>query len=366
MILRNINLRNFRLHEDTSVEFSNKLNFLVGGNGQGKTSILEAIYYLCTTKNLLSSSDSDTITFGRQFMEIKGVIEDLAVHTVRLNYDSRRKYYYLDDKMIPNSAEIIGKFPIVTLIQSDHQLTQGSPSDRRKFVDSTLSQLSHSYLDIYIDYNKILRQRSNLLSQIRENRNLNLYDQLEAWTESLILKGAQIIEHRIKFVSEFNEYLKNAYQYIMGDVETPFISYSTLCSPEENIAEEFRKQIDSVKEDEIRRGVNLIGPHRDDLLFLINDKELKKYGSQGQHKTFQIALKFAQFFYIKERINRTPVFLMDDVFGELDKYRAEKISAYLSEIGQAFITMTDLTYYEELNNDNRLITVENGKAKTVN
>ncbi len=366
MVLRNINLRNFRLHEDTSVEFSNKLNFLVGGNGQGKTSILEAIYYLCTTKNLLSFSDSDTVTFGRQFMEIRGVIEDLTVHSVRLNYDARKKNYYLDDKIIPNSAEVIGKFPIVTLIQSDHMLTQGSPSDRRRFVDSTLSQLSHSYLNIYIEYNKILRQRSNLLSQIRENRNINLYDQLEAWTESMILKGTQIIEHRIKFISEFNEYLRQAYQHIMEDIEIPYINYSMLCNPDEKIKEEFRKQIDLARDEEIRRGINLIGPHRDDLIFLINDKELKKYGSQGQHKTFQIALKFAQFFYIKERLNRIPVFLMDDVFGELDKKRAEKISGYLSEIGQAFITMTDLTYFEELNNDNRMIKVENGKAKVVN
>ncbi len=367
MVLKQIELQNFRLHRSTSLEFSDKLNLIVGGNGQGKTSILEAIYYLSTTKNLNFSADSEAVTFGENFFDIRGSFTDLTNNQTRIFYDSlkNKKNVFLDSKQVGNYSEMIGRFPIVSLIQSDHSITMGSPSERRRFVDSVISQANHTYLEILLDYNKTLRQRASLLSQIKETRNFGLIEQLDAWTESMINTGTELVKHRVKFVDEFSVFHKNAYNHIIESIEDPLIIYETVkdCGFE-NIEEDFRKAVNDVKEDELRRGVNLIGPHRDDFIFFINGMELRKFGSQGQHKTFQIALRFGQFFYMKERLGRTPVFLMDDVFGELDKYRAEKISEYLAEVGQAFITMTDLTRTDGFitSGSNSLIRVENGKT----
>ncbi|MHB8904845.1 MAG: DNA replication/repair protein RecF [Melioribacteraceae bacterium] len=367
MVLRLIELQNFRLHKNTSLNFSDKLNFIVGGNGQGKTSILEAIYYLCTTKNLNLASESDVVLFGEQYFDAKGIFSDLTENQTRIFFDAEKnkKNFFLDEKPIFNSSSIIGKFPVVTLIQTDHAITQGAPSERRRFIDSVISQASHSYLEMLLEFNKTLRQRSSLLSQIKESRNINLFSQLDAWTETLITTGTEIIKHRIRFVKEFNSYLHEAYNHIIESAEEPLIVYDSLTEvAEENAAERFREELEFMREDELRRGTNLVGPHRDDFIFSINGLELKRFGSQGQHKTFQIALRFGQFFFMEEKLGKTPIFLMDDVFGELDTYRAGRISEYLSLIGQAFITMTDLTKTEgfKINAENKLIKVNNGTA----
>lgn len=367
MVLKQIELQNFRLHKNTSLEFSDKLNLIIGGNGQGKTTILEAIYYLCTTKNLNLASESDVVAFGEKHFDAKGKFLDLTENNTRIFYDTlkNKKNFFLDDKQVSASSNVIGKFPIVTLIQSDHAITQGAPAERRRFVDSVISQASHTYLELLLDYNKVLRQRSSLLSQIKETRYRNLLEQLDAWTDSLISSGAEIIKHRIRFIKEFNVYLHEAYNHIIESFEEPLIEYDSLAElNEENAAEKFRQEINAMREDELRRATNLVGPHRDDFIFSINGLQLKRFGSQGQHKTFQIALRFGQFFFIREKLGKTPIFLMDDVFGELDTYRAGRISEYLAEIGQAFITMTDLTKTEGLNRSpgNILFRVENGTA----
>jgi DNA replication and repair protein RecF len=365
MILNQIDLQNFRLHKNTSLNFSNNLNVIVGGNGQGKTSILEAIYYLCTTKNLNSAYEYEVVSFGETKFQISGKFEDLSNHEAGIFYETEKnkKIFFLDDKQIFNASSIIGKFPVVSLIQNDHAITQGAPADRRRFVDSVISTASHTYLHVLLEYNRKLRQRSSLLSQLKETKNQNLYQQLDLWTESLITTGAEIIKHRTKFVNEFNFFLKEAYGNIVEYLEEPLIIYhSNSQTASDNAEENLRLEFNTFREDELRRGVNLVGPHRDEFTFLINNLELKRFGSQGQHKTFQIALKFGQFFFIKEKLGRTPIFLMDDIFGELDTTRAMQISNYLSKIGQAFITTTDFIKTETLGirEDKKLIKVNNG------
>ncbi|MEW6653326.1 MAG: DNA replication and repair protein RecF, partial [Bacteroidota bacterium] len=284
----------------------------------------------------------------------------------RIYFDLERnkKSFFLNEKIVSNSSEIIGKFPVVTLIQSDHAITLGTPADRRKFVDSVISQASQTYLKILLEYNKILRQRSSLLWRIKETGDRSLFNQLEAWTESLITSGAEIIKHRVRFINEFNEYLINSYSQIVEDKKNPKINYCTILTDEEEVSKRFREMLEQSREEELRRAMNLIGPHRDDFVFYSNGIELKRFGSQGQHKTFQIALRFAQFFFIKDKIGRTPVFLMDDVFGELDSNRANRISEHFAAIGQTFITLTDLTRIEEFHNNNKnlLIKIDNGTA----
>lgn len=368
MILKELIISNFRLHENTVLKFSDKLNYIVGGNGQGKTTILEAIYYLCTTRNLNQALDKEVVSFNKDNFQVKGRFKEKVENKVELHFskETNRKTTTIDEKNVGRAADLIGKFPVVTLVQSDHAITMGSPAERRKFVDSVISQSNETYLKTLIDYNKILKQRSQLLSDIRERYDQSLIMQLDAWTDTLAKTGAELIKHRIEFCNEFEEYLKESYAKVMGEAEQPGIEYLFFANELDvnQIEEKFAEQLKEERDNEIRRGTNLIGPHRDDFLFTINGMELRKFGSQGQHKTFQIALRFGEFFFIKEKQGNTPLFLMDDVFGELDTYRAQKISDYLNEIGQAFITMTDFGRIEQLINgeDDFVIKVENGKA----
>jgi DNA replication and repair protein RecF len=365
MFLDNIELLNFRLHKRSKIKFSEKLNYIVGGNGQGKTTILEGIYYLCTTKSLNQASESDAVMFGENYFEINGAFKDLTDNKLKINYsiESNKKCLFLDNKQFYRAASVIGKFPVVTLTQSDHAITLGSPSDRRKFIDSVIAQSSEVYLKTLIEYNKTLRQRSSLLSQIKETRSSKHFEQLDAWTDALVKLGTELVKRRIKFINRFNEYIRGSYFKVMENKEVPQIEYNFMGEDNpEIIYDVFLQSLSELREAELRRAANLAGPHRDDFIFRINDKELKKFGSQGQHKTFQIALRFGEFFFLKEELNKTPIFLMDDVFGELDAYRAKRISEYLKEIGQAFITITDFSNLDYLHraDDDLKIVVENG------
>ena len=365
MILNNIELINFRLHINTVLNFSDKLNYIVGGNGQGKTTILEAIYYLCTTKNLNQSPDSETLAFNESYFELTGKFKDLTENKSKFIYSSEtnKKNFFVNDKQIYRASSIIGKFPVVTLTQSDHSITFGSPADRRKFIDSVISQSSETYLKILLEYNKTLRQRSSLLSLLRETKDKSLFEELDAWTETLIKNGTEIVKHRISFINEFSAYVKESYLKIMEGNETPELEYKFLGENDlSKINDVFRKELIDRKNDELIRATNLVGPHRDEFVFKINDFELRKYGSQGQHKTFQIALRFGEFFYLNDILGKTPIFLMDDIFGELDTYRSKKISEYLREVGQAFITMTDFNNINSLEilNEDKIIKVEKG------
>jgi DNA replication and repair protein RecF len=343
MLLSSISLKNIRKHTDTKIDFANKLNYIVGGNGVGKTTILEAIYYLCTTKSCITSSDSEAVKIGENSFSVQGNFSGTTSNNIQISYSfmENKKAYILSNKQVHRFSDVIGKFPVVLLSPMDHSITQGYPAERRRFVDSVISQSSRTYLTLLIEYNKILKQRTFLLNRIRES-DYRETRELEAWNEKLINTGVEIIKHRKEFVSEFETYVSTSYYKILLNKEEPGIQYLFLdgnCS--ENPEDCFKRLLDQKINDEIRRGTNLVGPHRDDFVFDINGKNLKIYGSQGQHKTFQTVLRFAEYFYLKDKTGISPLFLLDDVFGELDAERAAAISSYLSSVGQAMITLTD-------------------------
>jgi len=367
MTLNNLLINNFRLHKNTELNFSDELNYFIGGNGQGKTTILEAIYYLCTTKNLNQNSDTEAVSFGEKEFSLFGKFNELIEYKTRIQFDieSNKKNFFINEKQVTRSASIIGKFPVVSLTPLDHAITQGSPADRRKFVDSIISQLSPAYLEILLEYNKILRQRSALLFQIRERKEKSLIDQLEAWTEILLNNGTEIVKHRMIFAEEFNKIIRENYLKISDQNEIPSLEYNFLNSvSDDDIKKNFNDKLDEYYDDEMIRAQNLVGPHRDDFIFYLNQKELKKYGSQGQHKTFQIALRFSQFFYMFQVIGKKPIFLMDDIFGDLDKNRVKKIGEYLKIVGQAFVTLTDFNNNDNIfkSSNDKIIFVNNGNV----
>ncbi len=364
MILNSIRLKNFRVHKDVDLEFSDNLNYIVGGNGHGKTSILESIYYLCTTKSFDAKTDVEVISFGKEDFEIAGHFSDITENNVRISckLNEPRKYYFLNDKHQSKYSDVIGKFPVVLLTPSDHKITQGIPGERRKFVDSVISQASSTYLKTLIDYNRTLKHRSSLLNRLREHRTEDILVELDAWTAKLVKTGTEIIIRRRNFIEDFIPFVRESYQRIM-EQEEPSIDYYYLEGYKENDVENYFTQlVEEKREEELKRAANIVGPHRDDFIFKINDIDLRTYGSQGQHKTFQTALRFAEFFYLKDITSKIPLFLLDDVFGELDAMRARRISEYLKDVGQAFVTLTDFGNFSYLKNeeDDMLIKLNSG------
>ncbi|MCX8057039.1 MAG: DNA replication/repair protein RecF [Ignavibacteria bacterium] len=371
MILSSLRLINFRLHKDSHLHFKEGLNYIVGGNGQGKTTILEAIYYISTTKSFSSNSDFDVVSFNEDFFEITGQIFDLTPNTMIIRYSKleNRKKYSLNGKQVNSPQEVIGKFPVVLLSPADSKITEEAPQERRKFVDSVISQMSRTYLENLLEYKKILKQRSSLLFNLKENYSPQLLDELEVWNERLIDIGTKLILARKKFVEEFNEYVSEVYHKIMNGSEEPSLKYETIeHNSDDEISQSFRNELNRQKENELRRATNLVGPHKDDFIFKINGMSLRDFGSQGQHKTFQVGLRFAEYFYLKKKLGKNPFFLLDDVFGHLDKERSQKISEHLGELGQAFITLTDLSDMKNLQKTDRdsIIQIKDGKVVNVN
>lgn len=366
MILTSVQLKNFRCHKDISLNFSENLNYIVGGNGQGKTAILESIYYLCTTKSHTTNSDSEVLRFGEKVFEISGQFKDLVNDEVRIIYSSEenKKNYLQNGKLKHRLSDIIGTYPIVLLTPADRSITFGYPGDRRKFIDSIYCQASNTYLGLLLDYNKTIRQRTILLNTIKENRNKNL-SELDAWTQKLLETGLELIQYRKNFFAEFEPFVKHAYKEILSGNEEPGLQYFYLGGYNgETIRERFVELLETKRDDELKRCACLVGPHKDDFVFDINGINLKTFGSQGQHKTFQVALRFAEFFYLKEKTGKTPIFLLDDVFGELDAARSIRISENLRNVGQTFITLTDFTNLSYLSRQSpdTVIKLMNGKA----
>ncbi|MFA6468728.1 MAG: DNA replication/repair protein RecF [Bacteroidota bacterium] len=346
MKISNAHLRSFRNHNETVFEFGARVNVLLGENGQGKTNALEALSFLCLTKSFYASADATVMQQQQSFFEIKSTLEsdEGKQFLVRVAYDDAKK----EKKFTINGAEVnkfstvIGMFPVVILSPENNAITFGSPADRRKFIDLVISQSSKSYVEDSMEYRRIVRQRNAILSdpQARDGS-----DVLSPWNEMLVKYGSRIINKRNRFLNEFAPFIARTYLDIVDERETPKIEYApsiniTEGTTIEEISTAMETKLLKKKKDEQRFQTTLVGPHRDEIIFSLNGMSLKHFASQGQHKTFLVALKVAEFFYLKERCNETPVFLLDDVFSELDEHRSKKLLSVAESLGQIFITTT--------------------------
>jgi DNA replication and repair protein RecF len=374
MILSRIRLCNFRNHTATSIEFGNGINAFLGANGQGKTNILEAVSYLSLTKSFYASGDAEVIRIGEEGFDLEGVlVSDAGVqHQVRVTCTRmpQEKRFLINGTPPERFAAVIGRFPVVVLSPENGPITFGGPGERRKFMDLTLSQMSSAYLEDILEYRKALRQRNRILSDNRMRGTLPP-GVIEPWTEGLVAYGSRIAHRRALFAAEFRSHILNAYRSIMPEAENPDIAY--VCGFETGDGEDVRgyaaglsADLASRHSEERRRGLTLAGPHRDDLRLTINGMDVQRFASQGQHKTLLVAMKIAEYSYMRERHNETPMFLLDDVFSELDMGRVHRILEFARGLGQVMITTTEGTVFGRSvtwGNHNRRFTVERGACR---
>jgi DNA replication and repair protein RecF len=257
--------------------------------------------------------------------------------------------------------------PVVVLCPEDQKLTADGPKERRSFIDSFISQISKKYLSDLIDYRKILKQRNALLQDFRgPEEQLLVY--LEPWNEQLVTVGSRIIAMRTEVLNNFQQYMEEQYDSIAGIKHKPRMEYQTICEPSnytEQIMERYRAKLEEVQDREIDREQTVVGPHRDEIVFYLDDFEIRKYGSQGQHRLFALALKLAQLFYFSDELDDLPIFLLDDVFGDLDEHKIEVLlTALAKHQGQTFITSAHPVAFDKVvdfdGTNNRLYQVEQG------
>jgi DNA replication and repair protein RecF len=245
---------------------------------------------------------------------------------------------------IEKASLLIGQFPVVILSPEQSVVTFGSPADRRSFVDFVISQSSRSYLESLIEYRRILKQRNKILSD-PQLLNDKKQDAIKPWNNSLVRVGSSVMKKRIEFIRDFQRMILDAYAQLSGIDERPSIAYAPSFdyseTGEESLEAVFDQALQNQSSDEQRIGYTLVGPHRDEFIFQINDLHAKNYASQGQHKTLLVALKLAEFFYLKNRCSETPILLLDDVLSELDEQRSRRLLEATAAVGQVFITSTD-------------------------
>lgn len=348
--MQNFSIADFRNHNKTEVQCSSAINVFLGNNGEGKTNILEGISYLCLSKSFFAVSDELVVRLGTDgFVVIGEIVTDGGVlFEVRVEFDKNqcKKSITVNRGRIEKASLLIGMFPVVILAPNQNTISTGASSARRKFIDLIISQASRKYLEVLMEYRKVLRQRNRVLAEIAGRKNQR--DALEPWNKILITTGSEITVKRRQFIEDFKRSFSDAYGRLAGQGEKPSMSYipsiDGACGVDiDQVQSFFAQALQSRADEEIRLGYSLVGPHRDEICFTINDLDVRSYASQGQHKTILVALKLAEFLYLKERCNETPILLLDDAFSELDSQRVQGLLANTADFGQVFLTATDDT-----------------------
>ena len=355
---------NFRNYANSKLELSDKVNVFVGPNGSGKTNLLDALYYISFTKSGISSTDQENIRHEESFFNVSAKLHaQSADHEIKcICQIGKKKQFLVDDSEYEKMSEHIGRFPCVLIQPADNDLIRGGASLRRKFFDILISQCSQEYLLSLIRYNTTLKQRNSLLRE--SNRGATL-DQslLGIYNDQLLSEGNLIFKIRSSFLERFQKYFKDEYSSITGPEEMVEIAYYSQFK-ETDFEEKFRSNL----ENDLRRESTLLGVHKDDFIFRIKDFPLKKEGSQGQQKSFIIALKLAMFRILEDERGTKPLLLMDDIFDKLDDNRMKHILSKMHDgaFGQVFITDArperSFNLLQELDINSRIFEVEAGQV----
>ena len=334
MIVKSLELNHFRNYESLNIAFDQGTNILYGNNAQGKTNILEAIYLSGTTKSHKGSKDREMVQFGNEESHIRLFVEKQEKQFQIDMHLKKHKSKGIAVNRIPikKAGELFGILTLVFFSPEDLNIIKNGPSERRRFMDMELCQLDRIYFDNLTKYNKILMQRNKLLKDIYTKPELK--ETLFAWNIQLTEYGKKIIQRRREFVSRLDEIVADIHAKISGGTETVTLTY------EPNVKEEdFERELERVREKELKLGQTMTGPHRDDISFLSNDIDIRKFGSQGQQRTLALSLKLSEIELVKQITKETPI--LDDVLSELDSKRQNFLLNNLCDT-QTIITCTGL------------------------
>ena len=364
MYLQQLKLTQFKNYTRQQLDFSARLNAFVGMNGMGKTNLLDAIYYLCMCKSHFGTNDRDVVQHEQEFLRLEGyfIKNDKREKVVAKVIPRKKKEFERNDVAYSRLSEHIGLLPVVFIAPDDTYLAKEGSEARRRFLDNTLSQLDREYLRQLIIYNKVIKQRNAALKNFAAERYFDpalllIYD------DQLLEPAAVIHQKRMEWMAIFNPLFEEYYRVISGDREAVGVRYRSQLTDAD-----FKTLLDEVQEKDRILQRSTVGIHRDDLVFTINDYPLKKFSSQGQLKSFVLALKLAQYELLRRDKSIPPLLLLDDVFDKLDRSRVQQLLQLILEkdFGQIFITDTHESRLAEIIDgfgaDYKVFKVENGVA----
>jgi DNA replication and repair protein RecF len=346
MYLSNLTVFNFKNYEEGEFSFSSNANAFTGLNGSGKTNMLDAIHYLCLCKSFFNSTDTSNIKHGESFFSIKGIFEtdEQSDEILIATKSGQKKSIKRNLKEYTRIADHIGIFPIVMVAPADQELITGGSEERRKLMDSIICQYNASYLDSLMSYNRVLLQRNTLLKQASKS---GVYDAtlFQVWEEQLETFANKIFEIRSTFIENFIPYFNKFYSFLTQDKEVVSIRY--ISQLKEHSLSDLLLQ--NAHRDRVLQ-YTTVGIHKDDLELLLNNHAVKKIGSQGQQKSFVLALKLAQFELMRQTTGKKPILLLDDIFDKLDINRITRLMELVSneQFGQIFITDTNEIHIQQI------------------
>ena len=359
--MESLKLKNFRNYELLSLGFDKSTNIFYGDNAQGKTNILEAVYLSGTTKSHRGTKDKDMIQFGANESHIETIVEKNGIkYQIDMHLKKNSPKGIAINKIpIRKASELFGIINIVFFSPEDLNIIKNGPGERRRFIDLELSQLDKVYLNNLSNYNRIVNQRNHLLKEIDYNK--GALETLDIWDIQLIQYGNKIIERRQKFIEKINKIISNIHKKLTGNREDIKIVYEP-----SNGALSFEQALLKNKEKDLRIKSTSVGPHRDDIAFLVSDIDIRKYGSQGQQRTAALSLKLSEIELVKQSIHDTPVLLLDDVLSELDKHRQNYLLDSIHDI-QTLITCTGVDeFVNHRFSINKVFHVQNGQVTKEN
>lgn len=336
MIIESIELKNYRNYDKLHMDFSHGTNILYGDNAQGKTNILEAIYVCATTKSHRGSKDKEIIQFDRDESHIKLNVRKRDVpYRIDMHLKKNRaKGVAVNGVPIKKASELFGIVNVVFFSPEDLNLIKNGPAERRRFIDLELCQLNKLYVHSLVQYNKIVTQRNKLLKDIMFRPDYE--ETLDIWDMQLVQYGREVIRCREAFVGQLNDLIGGIHRQLSGEKESLHISY------EPNVTVDmFEDTLRKSRPSDLKQRTTLTGPHRDDLSFIINDIDIRRFGSQGQQRTAALSLKLAEIELVKKIVNDYPILLLDDVLSELDGSRQNHLLSGINHI-QTMITCTGL------------------------
>lgn len=364
MQINSLKINYFKNYSEENFDFHSKVNVFTGSNGAGKTNILDAIYYLSFTKSYFNSLDTGNVNTSSDYFlisgEYKNSLDGMDIVSCAFKTGDR-KHFKINNKEYGRMADHVGIFPLVIISPLDSNLIYGGAEERRKYMDGVISQFDRAYLDLLLDYNKILQQRNAYLKYLFENRHSDMM-QLDIWDEKLVDTGNQIFKKRSEFLESFMPMVKEFYDFITRNNEPVSLDYRS-----QLLEAPFEEIIKANRHRDLSAGHTTSGVHRDDIEFIINNLQARKFASQGQQKSFVVALKLAQFEYTKIKKGFKPLLLLDDIFDKLDIHRIEQLMKLVSrnEFGQIFITDTNTErvkkIFSSIGEDPKVFEIANGR-----
>jgi DNA replication and repair protein RecF len=371
MHIEQLLLKNYRNYDELEVNFENKVNVILGENAQGKTNVMESIYVLAMAKSHRTSNDKDLIRWDQEYAKIEGRVQkrqgSLPMQLVISKKGKKAKCNHIEQQKL---SQYVGNMNVVMFAPEDLHLVKGSPQVRRRFIDMEIGQVSPVYLHDISQYQKILQQRNHYLKMLQIKKQTD-HTMLEILTEQFVEMAAKIVSKRYEFLRLLENWAQPIHDGISRGLETLKIEYkpSAEVSEEQDLSKMvkvYQEKFEKVKNREIDRGVTMFGPHRDDLIFHVNGRDVQTFGSQGQQRTTALSVKLAEIELIHSEIGEYPILLLDDVLSELDDYRQSHLLNTIQGKVQTFVTTTSVDGIDHQTlKEAAAFSVESGRIKKI-